>query len=292
MSLTATNALFDLNYLALAFGVQIAEANVEILTTESDVAITTPNQITVSGTPVDFSGFGTVGWYRKPEQSEWSPITFIGKNAVASGLQAGDKVCVMYNAINNEAREIVIPENIIPSEFHAELRQDLMLGEQGDISSYSKAGELVIDIPRFQMNADQTLTMSAAGASTTNLSGNALVTFEGNGCENDGYYGKIKEVIYGRKFYEDMLDIAIAGGTLEEGDFIVVRGIKPSGTSVISPANLQYTVAPSSNATIDDATGEITNVTGACTLTVKLKDTEAIPTPYNTLEAVALIVNA
>ena len=94
---------------------------------------------------------------------DWKLIKFVGQTATVNGLESGDVVCVKYNAIDNSAREIVVPTNIIPSEMKAILRQDLMLGEQGDISTYSKVGELVIEIPRFQLNVDQTLSMSMTG---------------------------------------------------------------------------------------------------------------------------------
>lgn len=122
------------------------------------------------------------------------------------------------------------------------------------------------------------------------MSGNALVSYDAAGCEAEGYYAKIKEVIYGRKFYEGLTDLAIAGGTLEQGDFVRVKGIKATGTVDIAPTNLTYTVEPSGNATINEATGEITAVSGDCSLIVKLKDgSETVPAPYNALEGIALI---
>ena len=163
MSLTATDALFNLEYLALSFGSQIVENNVDNLTVENNVKISTRNQITVAGTPIAFGKAGVIGWYRKPTDTDWKLIKFVGQTATVNGLESGDVVCVKYNAIDNSAREIVVPTNIIPSEMKAILRQDLMLGEQGDISTYSKVGELVIEIPRFQLNVDQTLSMSMTG---------------------------------------------------------------------------------------------------------------------------------
>lgn len=290
MTITATDALFNLEFLQLAFGAEMSLSNINVLTTEPDVEITVANQITVQGTPVDFIGEGTVGWYRFPSENDWKQITFEGQTAQAAGLAVGQKVCVLYNAINNEARELIIPESIVGSEFHAELRQDLFSGEATDVSSASKVGEIVIDIPRFQMNVDQTLTMSSSGASTSNMSGNALVSYDAVGCESEGYYAKIKEVIYGRKFYEGVTDLAIAGGTLEQGDFVRVKGIKATGTVDIAPANLTYTISPEGNAVINEATGEITTVSGDCSLVVKLKDGDkTIPAPYNALEGIALI---
>lgn len=293
--MTATDALWNLQYLALSFGSDIVEGNVDVLATESDITITQANTITVQGTPVDFAGLGTVGWYRRASEQDWHKITFVGQTATVEGLAVGTTVCVSYNSINSAARMITVYENMVPSEMHAILEQDLFLGEPGSEEGSSRVGKLVIDIPRYQLNVDQTLSMSASGTSTTNLSGNALVSYGGAGCDEEGYYGFIKEVVFDAKFYDDLVDLAIAGtNELQEGDFIVVRGIKSNGMSkIIAPENITYTVEPSGNATIDTATGEITGVTNECVVTVKLKDgSETIPAPYNTLEDNAAIIVA
>ena len=64
LDLTITDALFNMQYLALNAGGQVTVGGNSIV--NEQVTTTKDNEITVAGTPVDFGGIGTVGWYSLP----------------------------------------------------------------------------------------------------------------------------------------------------------------------------------------------------------------------------------
>jgi len=82
MELTLTDALFSLEYLALNVGGTIS-ASADVLTMEQ-VTTTVADTITILGTPQDFGGLGTIGWYSIAGKDNWSKITFEGKSATVS----------------------------------------------------------------------------------------------------------------------------------------------------------------------------------------------------------------
>ncbi|MGL5647756.1 MAG: hypothetical protein ACRDDY_07890, partial [Clostridium sp.] len=243
---------------------------------DEQVTVATANTIAVQGTPIAWGDLGTIGWYTLPGESNWTKITFNGKSATVSGLKVGDKVCVRYNATNDALREFVVPAAIIPAECKAVLTTPLFQAEAKNFTTSSKVGDLIVEIPRFLLSGAQDLTLNMSGASTTNLSGSALAAFTGNeGCNDYGYYAKIKEIIYGKQFYEGLFDLAIANGTVKNGDVVNVYGLYQNGsTSHIRPSLLTFT-----GATVDPTTGIASAIASAGTLIAKVKAPNGVTLP-------------
>lgn len=275
-----TDALFDLNYIALNVGGEIVPGG-DTLKTEA-IEITTADTITVQGTPVPFGNAGTVGWVTIEGQDDWQPITFIGKTATASGFPVGTKVCVRYNAKVNTLKKFVIPSSVIPSEVHLIMTYPLFAAgsDTQSLSTSSQVGELIVDIPRFQFAGNVELSLSSSGVATSNLSGSALASYTTDKCKDMGTYGTIKMNIFGGNWYDDLVSMAVEDAEFELGvgdtKTLKITGIFSSGgtvmTGVIDNAELTFTSKDDNVASVEANTGIVTGV-GAGEADIEIKVT-------------------
>jgi hypothetical protein len=108
-----------------------------------------------------------------------------------------------------------VKADYIPDTLHLVLKENLYAGGDMSGSSSTKVGYLVIDIPRFQLDGSQDLSMNMTGASTTSLKGSALRS-EGceAGCEEGGYYATMTQVLADTKWYDGVAGLAVDGGSV------------------------------------------------------------------------------
>lgn len=256
--LTLTDQLFDLQYLALNCGGSI-QASSDVMTNEQ-VTIQVSNQITVSQTPVAFNG-QVVGWAKKSteDDSHYVPVTFTGKTANISGASVGDIYCVKYFYNDISARKFIVNTAYVPATVHAIATFPLFkAGTSSDqYTASSQVGEIQVEIPAFQLEGAQELSLTSGGLATASLSGSALATYSGNGgCSNGGYYAIITEIIYGKSALDNIISLAIADSDIDlsvsEKDTIKVYAIYSDGTvpSIIDNALLTFTSSADSVATV------------------------------------------
>jgi hypothetical protein len=267
---TLTDALFSLPYVALNAGGDITVGGNTI--TDETITTTVANTITVSGTPVDFGGLGTIGWYTLQGQNDWKLITFTGGSATVSGLAQGTAVCVRYNSYNAADNMFTISSSIIPTEVHLVLKFPLFAAGSGAVESSSQVGFLEIDVPRFQFNGTYEMNLTATGAATNPLSGTALVSYTNTGCSDMGQYGTMTQHINSDNWTNNLETLAIAeadinvkvAGTSQ----IVVYGVYNNGSSVstkpIDNANLTFTSQATGTASVSTA-GVVTGVAAGTT---------------------------
>lgn len=275
-----TDALFDMNYIALNVGGDITVGG-STLTTES-VEVAAVDTITVQGTPVAFGNAGTVGWYTVEGEDNWQPITFTGQTATATGIAIGTKLCVRYNTQHDNLKQFIVPSSVIPSEVHLIMTYPLFAAgsDTTSLSTSSQVGELIVDIPRFQFNGNVELSLSSSGAATSNLSGSALAAYTTQNCNDMGTYGTVKMNIFGGNWYDDLTSMAVEGAefSIASGDTktLKVIGIYSSGgsiiTGVIDNANLTFTSKDTAVATVGANTGVVTGV-GAGEADIEIKVT-------------------
>ena len=140
MALTLTDALFNLNYLALNVGGTISVGG-DIMTTEQ-ITTTVVNKITVSSTPQDFMGLGTIGWYSIAGKDSWTKISFTDSTASVADLAVGTTVCVRYIKTDDTIEQFTVSSAFIPAQCYALLT--LPLFKSGaDTGSYSSSSKLV-----------------------------------------------------------------------------------------------------------------------------------------------------
>ena len=272
---TLTDALFDLNYIALNAGGTIQTNNDAIVTEQ--VTVGTNGAITVNGTPVAF-GDNVYGWVSKVGKESWETVTFEGKEATTS-LSKGDIACVKFNSNDVAMEYFTVPSSIIPSIVHMVMTYPLFAGgATDDISSKTQVGELIVDIPRFQFAGTFDMSLTSSGAATSNLSGQALATSAGTSCDDMGQYGTIKLKLYDKVWYEELKAMYIEGADfeLEQGanKTLTIYGVYKNGSVGFIPNNLLTFSSDNAAVTVDNTTNK-GKCTGASTGTAHV---EVVPT--------------
>ena len=254
MQVTLVDAMFDLQYMALSLGVPLESGGLSVK--EEELTAGVDGSVTASETPVAFTG-SMIGWYKKPADSEWSIGTFTGSKMAISGASQNDVYCVKYFYINENARSITIKSQYVPSELHVVIMNDLYAGDVGTQSDATRYGRLITDIPRLQMDGNQTLNLAASSAATINLTGSALAVLSGDTCEEDPYYGTMTEEIYGAKWQDDVVALAVENSDIElaksASETLIVRAVFGAGMASQRKDNSNFTFSvvstPASTAT-------------------------------------------
>ena len=120
-----TDALFNLQYLALNVGGEVVVGGSSLVT---ETVTAGSGSLTVQGTPVAFGTAGTVGWYTPAGQEDWAPLTFEGKVATAS-VTSGSEYCVRYNADDSNIQEFVVPSSFIMRKLPDGMFADVLIKE-------------------------------------------------------------------------------------------------------------------------------------------------------------------
>ena len=276
-----TDALFNLQYLALNVGGEVVVGGSSLVT---ETVVGGSGTLTVQGTPAAFGNAGTVGWYTIEGQEDWAPLTFSGKVATVDGVTSAHTYCVRYNATDAGIQEFTVPSAIIPSEVHLVMTYPLFAGGTNveQISTSSQVGELIVDIPRFQFAGNVELSLTSSGAATSNLSGSALASYTTANCNDMGTYGTVKQKIYGGNWYDDLTTIAVDGGNFSIANGatkkLKVIGIFKNGTGVLDNSKLTFTSSASSTASVAN-TGVVTGAaTGSANITITVTEKTSVAT--------------
>lgn len=278
LEVTLTDAMFNLEYMAASLGVDIEQGGLSVY--ESGTAgetITTAGSITVANTPVAFGGT-LIGWYKKPADANWSIGTFTGDVMTIPGAVVGENYCVKYFYQDPNARQITIKTQYVPSELHVVIINDLFYGElKASTTGESKIGKLITDIPRLQMDGNQTLSLTASGAATVSLTGSALAVSSGDTCEEDLYYGTMTEILFNSKWQDNVIALAIQNSEIELAvggeETLQVRVVYGGGMSseLKDNSNFTFTSSTPGTATVAADTGVVTGVAdGTTNITVAL----------------------
>lgn len=280
-NMTLNNAMFDSNFMAMNIGSLATVGGTGIY--EEAITASVINKITVTETPQDFMELGVIGWFRLETDSDWTKMTLAsGKEFDASGVESGKTYCVKYVYLNNGMEVITVPATIIPDVVSVFLKIGLYAGETFE-NATNQVGVLEIEVPRFMFNGTQTLSMTASGASSNEFTGSALVS-NANGCVGGGEYAKIKVIMFDSNWYDNLIDLAIEGGTLAVNDVVVTRGIFKNGsTKIVDPSLLTYT---GTGCTVT-AAGIITAVAADGNVSVKVAGA-GLPTAIALINGVAL----
>ena len=283
LALTLEDALFNLEYLAVNVGSDIT-VGADIMTTEQ-ITTTIANQITVANTPQKFSTLGTIGWYSIAGADDWTKIEFNGKNATVQNLPEGTTVCVKYMKYDATAEQFTVSAAFIPKQCYALLKLPLFKSgtDAKSYSSSSKVGEIQVEIPTFLFDGSQQLSLTSSGVATSSLAGSALATFTGNeGCDADGYYARLKQIIIGKDEFDDVKNIVIADSAVDltEGETQKLLVYAMYGGSVaprlLDNTKLTFVSDNESFATVDTS-GLVTAVaTGSATISVNVTSKPAL----------------
>ena len=285
LTVSITDSMFSLKYVAANLGVDVTKGGVTVYESgKAGEAVTTPGQITLTNTPVAFDGT-LIGWYKKPADDNWSVATINGETMLVPGAIAGESCCIKYFYQNENAESITIKAQFVPKVLHLVLINDLYSGSAADVAtSSSKYGRLITDIPNFQLDGNVNLAWAATSAATVPLNGKALAYDESTSCEEDPVYGTMTQEVFGAKWQDDVIALAIENADIElqspETEQLIVRAV--FGGNIASQrkdaANFTFAVATGSATYIDvDNTGKVTaKAAGTGYVTVTLKENTAI----------------
>ena len=295
LTATLTDAMFDLNYMALSLGVNIESGGLSVK--EEELTATT-GAVTVTETPVAFDGT-MIGWYKKPTDSDWQIGTIAGTTMTITGATAGQVYCVKYFYQNENAKSITIKSQYVPATLHVVVMTDLYSGKVGTQSDATRYGRLIVDIPQFQLEGNQNLSLTATSAATINLTGMALAVLDGATCEDDPYYGTMTEEIYGAKWQDDVIALAIENSDIQmshnDTEALIVRAVYGKGMASQRKDNSNFTftveTSPAATATgvavSTDGVVSAGTVDGVAVVEVTLKGAPNVPPAYATIDVTA-----
>lgn len=237
MTVTLTDAMFDLNYIALQTGSEI-EGNATAFF-EDAAATVSGDTVTISKTPAVLGNAcgldHIVVWAREKgckASDEW--FAFVLESAsntfsiAGSALAGKTDLCVRYFIDKPEARQIAISGNFIPAECILLLTTKLFAGDANAPETGKAVGSITVKIPRFQLDGTFDLSMAMSSAATTSLNGTALAVEDG-GCEGNGIYAEIVEIETNSTFADGIKAIMIDPDETATADAPSVYGIYNDG---------------------------------------------------------------
>ena len=260
LNVTITNATFKLEYLAWSLGTTIEQGGTSFYESQDGEKVVTAGQIELKNKPAAFNG-AMIGWYKKPAETGWSigAITESGSKyyLTVTGAQPDDVYCIKYPYMDENARMIAIPADFNPDELHVVLLNDLYNADLNTNSAASKVGRLITDIPRLSLDPSQDLTLNATSSAPTQLTGTALRYTSGESCESTAVYGTMTEQVYGAKWQDSVVALAVENADMELGasetETAIVRVVYGGSVASQRKANSNFTFAKvSGNATVNN----------------------------------------
>lgn len=284
LSVTLTDAMFKLEYLAANLGVDISMGGLSVYeSTASGEVVRADGSILLTETPTLING-SLLAWYKKPADANWSVTTAVqsGSDYIIrpAGAVANDNFCIKYFYQNENARSIIINTQYVPKTIHLVIMNDLFAGDTADVGSATRYGRIITDIPSFQLDGSQDLNLTATSAATISLTGNALGVSSEISCEEATYYGTMTEEIFGSSWVDNVIALAIENSDMEltQGDTesIITRVV--FGGSVASQRkdndNFTFAVESGTSATVSSS-GVVTassSATGETVISVTLTE--------------------
>ena len=254
LQIQLTDAMFKLEYVAANLGVDIRQGGLTVYESGANGdAIAIDGQLTLTHTATEFDG-SAIGWYKKPTDLEWSIGAISDNTMTIPGASVGESYCVKYFYQNPNARSIPINVQYVPKVWHIVILNDLFAGDVSDIGSATRYGRIITDIPRYQLDGNMTLNLTATSASTVPISGNALAVESGNSCEEEPYYGSMTEEIFGASWENNVIALAVENSELElvngASDTLIVRAVFGGVTASARQDNTNFTFAVESGNTV------------------------------------------
>lgn len=152
LQVTLEDAMFNLEYIAASLGVNVQSGGISVM--EEELTANAGQTVTLSQKPIAFDGT-MIGWYKKPTDSDWTIGTVSTQPTNTMSIpksSQNDVYCVKYFYSNENAKSITIKTQYVPSELHVVILNDLFSGDINNISSATRYGRLITDIPRLQMD--------------------------------------------------------------------------------------------------------------------------------------------
>lgn len=233
MTVSLTDAMFKLEYIALQVGSEIKESGASCMHTEK-VTATTGGVLTPTKNPVAMGkscGLNHIALWARPVGCDAAEeYTFIVKDKASgtfsdTSIQADKDYMITYFVNESGARELLVNANFVPAEMILFLTAKLFAGDASAPETGKPVGEITVKIPRFQLDGTFDLSMAMSSAATMSLNGTALAADTAN---DESVYAEIVEFIEGRKWYTNLVDIVYSD---EDDEFYAI--FKNGSTAII-----------------------------------------------------------
>ena len=231
MTVSLTDAMFKLEYIALQVGSEIRESGASCMHTEK-VTATTGGVLAPTKTPVAMGkscGLNHIALWARPVGCDASEdyIFIEQKNGAFSdpSIEASKEYMITYFVNESGARELLVNANFVPAEMILFLTAKLFAGDASAPETGKPVGEITVKIPRFQLDGTFDLSMAMSSAATMSLNGTALAADTAN---DESIYAEIVEFIEGRKWYTNLVDIVYSD---EDDEFYAI--FKNGSTAII-----------------------------------------------------------
>ena len=251
MTVTLTDAMFDLNYIALQVGAAIEGNQTAFYSEEFTIdAEGTEQVLGKTAQPIgNACGLDKIFcWIREKgcgADVAWKGVEVLEGNKIDVRAYAGKSICVEYFVNKPEARGLSVKANFIPAELILILTTKLFAGDANAPETGKPVGSITVKVPRFSLDGTFDLSMAMSAAATMSLAGTALAVDDGS-CDGAGIYAEIVEVETNSTAATGLKDIIVDEDSLAVGKEPVVYGLYNDGhISAIDAGD--YTVEPALN---------------------------------------------
>jgi len=203
-SMKLTDIMFNLDYIAANTGASKSQLGNVFYYEPGDVVVTA-GQAKDFPNAVAFNGSKPVIWAGLKNQEK---VAIEANDDGKFVFQNAGTYCVMYRKAADNAETITISSQFIPEQLHAVLTVALYSGDNCNAETATKAGEVVIDIPRLQLNGAMDISMTATGAAQTPLEGIALAS-GCTSCDGKAIYATITKSLNAGHWYDDAQGLII-----------------------------------------------------------------------------------
>lgn len=239
MTFTMTDAMFDIHYIRALIGAEEGVGG-SVLHTDTfaggnDAQVLTKTAVKMGnlcGMDKILAWGHAVSCDKEGEEKEFAVSA--DNKIDLSEYTNNDKVCVTYFVQDPSATLMKIKAKFIPAELVAIATVQEFAGDASAPESGKPAGELVIKIPRFQLDGQFDLTLNMTSAASIALNGTALAVSSGE-CSGEDYYAEIIEKAEGADWRTNLKDFVIDPEHLKVGEAPVIFGISNNGSIFLIP---------------------------------------------------------
>lgn len=207
MTFTMTDAMFDMKYIRALLGAESAGTAHVIVTEQA----TGGAKYTLKQTAVSLGSLcgleDVLAWGHKADcKGEGDDEEFeVTENQIDLTGKPGT-YCISYFVADPSAELMKIKAKFIPMEMVAYATVQEFAGDASAPLTGKPVGELIVKIPRFQLDGQFDLTLNMTSAASVALNGTALAVSSGD-CEGEDYYAEIIEKETDSDFRTSLKDI-------------------------------------------------------------------------------------
>lgn len=234
MTFTMTDAMFDINYIKALLGAEVYDTETaSVLYTEEIPVAAGSLTKTLSKTAVSIGSLcgmkDVLAWAHTADCSGEGEDIRLTVTANQVTFKDPGTYCVSYFVADPSAALMKIKAKFIPMEMVAYATVQEFAGDASAPLTGKPVGELIVKIPRFQLDGQFDLTLNMTSAATVALNGTALAVSSGD-CDGDDYYAEIIERLEGADWKQGLKDFVIDPEHLKKGESPVIYGIYNNGS--------------------------------------------------------------